>query len=138
LVAGHSGRKADLTPQMEGMEDDVPFAEKPKKPAKGETFTITFQLFKSGMDKEAIAKERGMAVSTIEGHLARFVKTGEIGLDGLIDPDKIEKVTQYFNQAETQKLGEAKAALGDEISFSDLRFVLNHMICSGLIEEERQ
>ncbi|MDY0143977.1 MAG: helix-turn-helix domain-containing protein [Lentimicrobium sp.] len=120
------------------MEDDEPFDEKPKKPAQGATFELTWQLFKSGMDKEAIAKERGMAVSTIEGHLARFVKTSEIALDGLMEPDKIEKITHYFINAETQRLGGANVALGYEISFSDLRFVLNHMICKGLIGEERQ
>ncbi len=138
LVAGHTGRKIDLSFDSKDIEDDFPEPEESKKPVKGATFDITFQLFKTGMDKEAIAKERGMAVSTIEGHLARFVKTGEIDLDGLMEPDKIDKITQYFKNAETQRLGEAKAALGEAISFSDLRFVLNHMIFKGLLGEERQ
>ncbi|MDY0102910.1 MAG: helix-turn-helix domain-containing protein [Lentimicrobium sp.] len=138
LVAGHTGRKVDSSFDSEVIEDDLPEPEKSKKPAKGATFELTLQLFKSGMDKEAIAKERGMAVSTIEGHLARFVKAGEIALEDLMESDKIEKIIHYFINAETQRLGEAKVALGDEVSFSDIRIVLNHMIYKGLIEEERQ
>lgn len=136
LIAGHTGQKIDLSIDSDDIEDDIPEPEKPKKPAKGATYDITFQLFKSGMGKKAIAQERGMTVSTIEGHLARFVKTGEVTLEGLMEPNKIEKITHYFMKAESQRLGDAKAALGEDMSFSDIRYVLNYMIYSGLIEEK--
>ena len=78
-----------------------------------------------------------MAVSTVEGHLALFVKRGDIDLEGLIETHKMELISDYFKKAETQRLGEAKSALGNDVSFSDLRFVLNYMIAKQMLEEER-
>ena len=89
------------------------------------------------MNVQAIATEREMAVSTIEGHLAAFVKRGEIDLEGLVETDKMGKIMDYFKTAETQRLGEAQSALGNEVSFSDLRFVLNYMIAKQMVEEEK-
>jgi hypothetical protein len=82
-----------------------------------------------------IAEARGMAISTIEGHLAIFVKKGDIDPKELVDPLKIELITKYFIDSKNPKLGTAKSELGNQITFGELRIVLNALIFNGLIEE---
>src|SRR5690606_10752874 len=49
-----------------------------RKRKAGETYKISYALFKEGLDVAGVAKERGLAQSTIEGHLARGIEE-EIG-----------------------------------------------------------
>ena len=43
---------------------------------------------KAGKDIAAIAKERNLSTSTIDGHLAYFVGTGEIDINNLVSKEK--------------------------------------------------
>lgn len=138
LISAHTGIKPDLSLQIEDdTDEDAQMPEKSAKQVKGQSAEASFQLFKTRMSVQAIATERNMAVSTVEGHLALFVKRGEIDIEGLVEAHKIELISDYFKKAETQRLGEAKLALGNDVSFSDLRFVLNYMIAKQMLEEER-
>jgi hypothetical protein len=101
-----------------------------KKPSSGQ---ISFHLFAQGKSIEEIARERGMATSTIEGYLARYVKSGEIDINRLVSPGKIDRITTYFLNAGSYNLSPAKEALGDEVTYGELRFVLNHLIGRGEI-----
>ncbi len=51
---------------------------------KKDTRLLSFNLYKEGKTVEQIARERDMAVSTIEGHLAHFVGTGELSVDEFV------------------------------------------------------
>lgn len=138
LVAGYTGIKPDLSLQTEeDPDDDDAIEKKSAKPIKGQSAVTSFELFKAGKSVQAIASEREMASSTIEGHLATFVKSGEIDIEGLVETDKMELIMGYFKTAETQRLGDAKAVLGNEASFSELRLVLNYMIAKKMLVEER-
>jgi len=88
---------------------------------------ISFELFESGKTIEEIAKERGMAVSTIEGHLAWFVGNGELPVDRLISLEKLEKISGYLQKNFSTNLSPIKSALGYDVSWADLRFVLQHL-----------
>ena len=74
-----------------------------------------------------IAEARGMAPTTIEAHLAHFVAKGELDVSLFLPEGKLKKIKEYFKKAETNNLGPAKAALGDDFSYGDLRFGLNHL-----------
>jgi hypothetical protein len=93
------------------------------KAPKGDTKLVSFELFKSGKSIDVIAKERGLAVSTIESHLSHYVGTGDLGLDRLVDPKKAAVISAWYKKNPTLGSGPAKAALGDNVSFSELRFV---------------
>lgn len=67
-----------------------------KKTEKIDTKKISFELFKSGKSIQAIAYERNMATSTIEGHLAHYIGTGELDIASLISNDKIEEISNLF------------------------------------------
>ncbi|GAB4126203.1 MAG: helix-turn-helix domain-containing protein [Wenzhouxiangellaceae bacterium] len=85
---------------------------------------ISHDMFLQGKDIAAIAAERGLAVSTIENHLAHFVASGELGLDGLVAADKTEQIRQAAARHGSDSLGKLKAALGDDCSYGEIRLVL--------------
>ena len=62
---------------------------KPKSTeVKTDTKTVSFGLYKEGKNVAAIAKERNLSISTIEGHLAYFVSNGEIEINNLVSKEK--------------------------------------------------
>ena len=107
---------------------DLPVgAEKEVEKAGLSSQEMTLQLFESGKSVFEIAKERGMAVSTIEGHLAHFVGTGELPLDGLVDPQKVKAITEYLKSHKSGGMNEIRTSLGNNYSYSDIRFVIKSM-----------
>lgn len=79
--------------------------EKPKKEKKEElrddtgkklnTFEYSYWLYNQGNTVEQIAEKRGLNQSTIEGHLARYVASGDIDVHGFVDGDTLQKVEAY-------------------------------------------
>lgn len=101
--------------------DDHP--EEPKVSSKQQSF----ELFRSGKTIAEIAAERNMALSTIEGHLAHYVGTGEVDIFQLVSQDKVKMISEYFQVNETSLLAPAKAALGDEVDWGELRLVMKYL-----------
>ena len=79
--------------------------EKPKKVNKEEprddigkkltTVEYSYKLYNQGNTIEQIAELRGLNQSTIEGHLARYVASGDIDVHEFVDADTLEKVEAY-------------------------------------------
>ncbi len=111
-----SGRK-----RRRRTEGDAP-AQKTKK-IKGETYLRTYVLFKEGKDPDAIAAERGLSRSTIEGHLARGIAEGVIELHEAIAEEAAEEITGWMQEHPESGLNEARAHFGDRYSFGQLRMV---------------
>ena len=107
------------------LPEDEP-AEKPKK-EKGQTQRLSFELFRQGKTVEEIASTRSLTISTIGGHLAMFVAAGELEILKLISKEKLELINSYFRNAETASLSEALAALGNKVSYWEMRMVLLYM-----------
>ena len=91
-----------------------------------DTRSITLELFKNGKSPNEIAKIRSLALSTIEGHLAEKITTGEVELSEVLSSEKIGKIEKAIHNDTTITLSELKKDLGDEISYSDIRYVLKH------------
>ncbi len=96
---------------------------------------ISFEMWKDGKTIEDIAKERQFVTTTIEGHLAYFVGTGEIVVDKLVNAKKVKRISDFFQKHETILLNEAKIALGEDVTYSELRFVLQHLKFKGEIKD---
>jgi len=105
-----------------GMELPIE-TEKEVKKAGMTTQQQSFELFKSGKSVSEIAKERGFAISTIEGHLAYFVENGELDVERLVDPDRIAAISKFFQEHDTKSLSEARSALGEDYGYGEIRFV---------------
>jgi len=88
---------------------------------------ISFELLQTGKTIGEIAAERSMAPSTIEGHLAWFIGNGDLNVNQFIPADKVEIISKYLLKNTSYSIGQAKAALGNDITYAELRFVLNHL-----------
>ncbi|MGE0077093.1 MAG: helix-turn-helix domain-containing protein [Bacteroidales bacterium] len=108
-------------------------SDSPKK-EKVDTKQTSFEMFMAGMSIEMIAKERQMAVTTIEGHIAHYVKTGAIDIQRLVSPHKVEIISNYLLNADNLMLGPAKEAIGNEVSYNEIRMVLSHLQYKGMVK----
>lgn len=87
--------------------------EKPKKEKKEElrddtgkklnTFEYSYWLYNQGNTVEQIAEKRGLNQSTIEGHLARYVASGDLDVHEFVDADTLEKVEAYCEKHPEEK-----------------------------------
>lgn len=98
-----------------------------KKTDKTPSGNITLQYFQQGKSIAEIASERNLAVSTVEGHLAEFIKTGEIKVELFADEGKVKTITELITANPDKKYGELKALVGDDYSFTEIRAVVNHL-----------
>ena len=105
----------------------LPEKKVPKK-IKEDTKKISFDLFTEGKLVSQIALERNLSVNTIEGHLAYYVGNGEIPIGKLVSQETTDLIAGYFEGIDDLKMGHVKAALGDKVSWSEIRFVINHIM----------
>lgn len=101
---------------------------KEKKETKVSSPSITMQLYKAGKSIAEISKERNLATSTIEGHLTDFIKTGELDLSLFVNEGKINAISEVILSNPDKTYGEIKSLLHDEITYSEIRAVVNHML----------
>ena len=112
-------------------------SKKEKSAPKKASHLISFEMWQSGKGIEAIAEERELGISTIESHLAHYVGTGKIPVTQLVPPDKLEKIILYYQTHQPERLSEAKDDLDDDISYSDLRFVKQHLMFTDIQNGEK-
>ena len=87
--------------------------EKPKKVKKEElcddtgkklnTFEYSYWLYNQGNTVEQIAEKRKLNPVTIEGHLARYVASGDIDVHEFVDGDTLQKVEAYCMEHPEEK-----------------------------------
>jgi hypothetical protein len=98
-----------------------------KKEPRTETKQISLTMFEKGLSIAQIAKERELVPSTIEGHLAHFVETGELAIERLLPADKRQRIERELARAETLSWRDIKQALGDDISYGEIKLVQAHL-----------
>ncbi len=87
-----------------------------------ETVMASIGLFRAGSSPEDIARQRGLKVTTILGHLASGVDAGEsIDLDRLLDPEARREIEASFGQHGFESLGKVFEALGGRYDYGLLR-----------------
>jgi uncharacterized protein YpbB len=105
----------------------LPEIESKSKQKKPDTKKISLDLFKEGKTIGEIATARGLVISTIEGHLGYFVRIRELDINKLVSKEKIAMISEYFQKHDFTTLSEAKAALGGDVSWGELKLVLAHV-----------
>ncbi|MFO8021706.1 MAG: helix-turn-helix domain-containing protein [Perlabentimonas sp.] len=134
MVTAFRAEKGIPIPEGNVFEDEEP---KPKKKnKKGDSHLASFQLFEKGNSISQIAKERGLAESTVAGHLTRFVKSGELPVDKLISKEKLNRIETYFINAGSLHLSQAMETLGNDFSYNELRWGLMHLQNIGKVNKE--
>ncbi|MCH7919358.1 MAG: helix-turn-helix domain-containing protein [Planctomycetes bacterium] len=113
-------------------------AEKTKRLVKRDassTQQASFDLFDAGSTVAEVAAARGLAVSTIETHLAHFVRNGALPLERLISLEKGQAAIDFFMTADVLHLSPAKEHFGDVYSYGELKMIVQHLIHSGAVQE---
>jgi len=100
---------------------------KEQKADRKNTFETSFEMFREGKTVAEIADLRNMAASTIEGHLARYVGTGEIDIYRLVPKDKVKDISEYIVSNHDKQLIPAKQHFGEKVSYGELKFVMQYL-----------
>ena len=101
------------------------------KVAKIPTQNITLQLFEQGKSIGEIAKERGVLVQTVFGHLAKFVTSGALEIERIVAKDYIKDFEIFYktkfieNPEKYESLNELKREL-PHIEFHELRVLRDY------------
>ena len=103
--------------------------EKKEKEKKEKTWVITYNMYKEGKTVMQIAQERSLTETTILGHLARYVESGDIDVHKLVSNDVIEKVSAYMSSRNggAVAIKEVFEYFNETISYGDIRLVLSHL-----------
>ena len=84
----------------------------------------SFQLYKQGKSITDIAKMRGFAVSTIEGHLSYYLSIGDLNINDFVSNEKQKTIQQAVAQFGATSLRMLKDNLPEEVSYGEIRMVL--------------
>ena len=100
-----------------------------KRDASGQsTYDVSLDMFNSGLSIEEIAESRGMAKSTIEMHLVRFIQSGEVNLEDVVLFSKIEPIRNAIVRLNAGiAVSPVKEFLGEDYSYGEIRAVLATM-----------
>ncbi|MEP7163103.1 MAG: helix-turn-helix domain-containing protein [Ferruginibacter sp.] len=97
---------------------------KPKaKTEKPDTKKLSFDLYKEGRTLNQVAAKRNLALSTVEGHLAYFIETGELDIDELLDPVKQSSIRNVIKQTGSESLQMIREQL-PTISYAEVKWVI--------------
>ena len=84
----------------------------------------TLELLDEDYTIDDIAKERGLARSTIEGHVMEIVKNGFYEAADFISEEHHATIQEYFEETGDPSLSAAREVLGEEYSYFELKMYL--------------
>ena len=99
---------------------------KKKKHQKGNTYEVTYKMYKEGKSVNAIAKDRGMAAGTIETHLAKLIKDQRVSIYDLMKDSKVEKALAVVASYPDLGLTDLIKKMPFKMTFGELRWVKNY------------
>ncbi len=112
-------------PVLERIEKKSP--EKKVKAKKGNSKIETLEFYRQGKTIAEIAAQRGFAPTTIEGHLAEFVLTGEVNVFDFLNEDQIYKIKKAVDEVGDEKYTPIKQLVGDAISYGQIKIGVNYL-----------
>jgi uncharacterized protein YpbB len=80
-----------------------------------------------GKSIKEIAKKRGFVTTTIEGHIAHYIKLGQLSINDFVNEEKIAAIRKAFEDKGRESLGLVKKHLGDDFSYGEIRMVLESL-----------
>ncbi|MCH8569083.1 MAG: DNA helicase RecQ [Balneolales bacterium] len=97
-----------------------------RKPSAGrlQSAALSYQIYRTGKTIEEVAAERGLATSTICGHLEIYVGRGMIEVEELVDSSTINQIHEIVKNNPNARLKEIKEAAGQDVTYEEIRFVI--------------
>lgn len=100
--------------------------QKPARENPSESRRLSLELFRQGKSVREIAATRNFVDSTIEGHLASFIPTGEVSIYDLVPESKAMKILEVLNEIGGNSALPIKERLGEDYSYGEIRAVMNY------------
>ena len=114
----------DLKPKRERK----PKAPKAPKEPKPKTWEVSYQLYQQGMAPDLIARERGLTIGTIIGHLGRYVDNGQLSLDELVPPERQQAIRRIITMTgPDENISAIRALCPPDTAYDEIRLVLANM-----------
>ncbi|GAB3881604.1 helix-turn-helix domain-containing protein [Spirosoma agri] len=138
IIQAHAARSEERQSAKEPKQKTPKEPKAPKEPKEPKipSATVTLTLFQSGKTMADIAAERGLSVSTIESHLAKCITSGDLSVDDVLPADRIRAIRSYLETYQPDNLSDVLNAIGDGVTYSEIRFVRNAMRAElGLADE---
>lgn len=119
---------AGIEPEPGDFTDNSGKKEKRKRAKQtGETYRETLRLYREGKDIQAIARERKLHEGTIQSHLCRFIASGDIKTEALVDPAHLKLILKALQKNKGAGIGQLKQQLPVNISYDEIRMVIAGM-----------
>lgn len=103
---------------------------KPKAPkeVKPKTWEVSYSLYLQGLKPDLIAHERNLSLSTVVGHLARYVESGKIPFSELVSPEHQQTIENIIRKIGTNNGSTPiKNLCPPEITYDEIRMVMARM-----------
>lgn len=102
-----------------------PEQKKRQRPA-GTTYDISYKMLLEGHTPEDIARQRKLTIGTIYGHLARYVSTGRLAADKIIDAAKVEAIRHAIGRLpEGATMSRVKEACPADVTWNEIRLLMH-------------
>ncbi len=95
--------------------------------AREDTKKVSLDLLHQGLTIPQIAAQRGLAVSTIQGHLAHWIASGELDINAVVPDERRRMIERHVQRLPGEPPSALKAALGEACSYGDIKLVLGHL-----------
>lgn len=92
-----------------------------------DTKEISLKMFGENQLVGDVAKRRGLAMSTIESHLAHFIALGELSVFDVVDKIKYQKIEQLVKANPDMPASEIRDKLGNSVSYGEIKMVVAHL-----------
>ncbi|TVQ85997.1 MAG: helicase [Chromatiaceae bacterium] len=93
----------------------------------GDTRAISYRLYQEGLGIAQIAERRALKPTSIEGHLAHYIRAGTLAVTAFIDEEKVARIAAVLAQTGPDAFGLAKQALGNDCSYGEIKMVQAHL-----------
>ena len=98
---------------------------KEPKPPKEKTWEVSMKLFRQGKKPKEIAKERGLTMGTIIGHLMRYIPQGLVTVDDLVSSDHQKAIQRIINMVGRENGHNAiKALCPPDVEYYEIKIML--------------
>lgn len=98
------------------------------KKEKGGTYRDTLELYRQEKSIEEIAEIRGLAPSTIKGHFAKWILSGEIDVYRVLPAEIINPIKAFLTDSEEKSVTAVLHHFGDKFDGGDVRMVVNEIL----------
>ena len=101
---------------------------KAPKEVKPKTWEVSLALYKLHKTPEEIARERSLTLGTIFGHLARYIKSGEVNIDDLVPPEHQKIIASVISKTgSAEGTTPLKNLCPPDVTYDEIRLMLSRL-----------